>query len=125
MNNGDLLQLVWEQNNSQLVRDLGEGSPLLKVIHQTFARVFENMLGCCVISFYEALDSNAMEGCLALHGARRFTVNTIQEVQNGTWKRTGQRLRFVAMESATYAVPNEEFSQSDINRFGPFEYSQI
>ncbi|KAI5793533.1 hypothetical protein FPQ18DRAFT_170741 [Pyronema domesticum] len=91
MNNSDLLQVVGEQNNSQLVRDLGVSSPLLKVIHQNFTRIFENIPGCCVISFYEALDSN-----------------TIKEVQNGTWKSTGQPLRFVTMESATYAVPNKQ-----------------
>ncbi|KAI5785475.1 hypothetical protein FPQ18DRAFT_87903 [Pyronema domesticum] len=92
MNNSDLLQLVGEQNNSQLVRDLGVSSPLLKVIHQNFTRIFENIPGCCVISFYEALDSN-----------------TIKEVQNGTWKSTDEPLRFVTMESATYAVPNKQF----------------
>lgn len=37
-----------------------------------------------------------------------FTLNTTQEAENGTWKRTGQILRSVTMESATYAVPNEE-----------------
>jgi hypothetical protein len=38
-----------------------------------------------------------------------FTLNTTQEAQNGIWKRTGQLLRAVTMESATFAVPNEEF----------------
>ncbi|KAI5787789.1 hypothetical protein FPQ18DRAFT_413995, partial [Pyronema domesticum] len=38
MNNGDQLKLVGEQKNSQLVRDLGESSPLLRDIHENFAR---------------------------------------------------------------------------------------
>ncbi|KAI5788556.1 P-loop containing nucleoside triphosphate hydrolase protein [Pyronema domesticum] len=92
MDNDDVLRLVRNQNNSQLLRDLGVSSPLLEVIHQNFARVFDNIPDCHVVSFYEALDSKAME-----------------EVQNGTWKRTGQLLISVTRESATYAVPNEEF----------------
>lgn len=61
MDNGDLLHLVGDQKNSQLLRDLAVGAPLFKVIHQNFAQVFDHMPGVCVISFYEALDSNAMK----------------------------------------------------------------
>ncbi|KAI5785472.1 hypothetical protein FPQ18DRAFT_87842 [Pyronema domesticum] len=92
MDNGNLLHLVRNQNNSQLLRDLAISAPLLKDIHQSFARVFENISDCHVVSFYEALDSKATE-----------------EVQNGTWKRIGPFLISVTMESATYAIPNEEF----------------
>ncbi|KAI5785331.1 hypothetical protein FPQ18DRAFT_309255 [Pyronema domesticum] len=92
MDNSDLRKLVGNQNNSQLVvQDLAVSAPNLRVIHQHFDLVFENIPGCRVVSFYEALGSKAME-----------------EAENGTWKRTGQILRSVTMESATYAVPNEE-----------------
>ncbi|KAI5788686.1 hypothetical protein FPQ18DRAFT_49826 [Pyronema domesticum] len=90
MDNGDLLHLVGDQKNSQLLRDLAVGAPLFKVIHQNFAQVFDHMPGVCVISFYEALDSNAMK-----------------ENQNGAWKRIGKLSRFVAAEPATYVVPND------------------
>jgi pyruvate/2-oxoglutarate/acetoin dehydrogenase E1 component len=66
MDNSDLRKLVGNQNNSQLVvQDLAVRASILRVIHQHFALVFENIPGCRVVSFYEALDSKAMEVCFA------------------------------------------------------------
>jgi hypothetical protein len=49
MDKGDLLHLVGDPDNSQLVRDLAVSAPLLKVTHQNFVQVFENMPGVCHI----------------------------------------------------------------------------
>jgi hypothetical protein len=65
MDNGDLLHLVGNQNNSQLLRDLAISAPLLKNIHQSFVRVIKNIPDDHVVSFSAAQDSKAMEVCFA------------------------------------------------------------
>ncbi|KAI5793612.1 hypothetical protein FPQ18DRAFT_171791 [Pyronema domesticum] len=92
LDNNNLLSLVRDQKNARLVQDLSHSSALLRVIHQNFAQVLNAIPTCRVISFYESCDSNSIE-----------------ETADGSWKQTGPRLRLVAMESATHAIPREAF----------------
>jgi hypothetical protein len=95
LNIEDLRTLVQDEANTKFVDSIGEGSELLRLAHDEFVRVAEaELTHCQIASFYEIKDTPAMV-------AR----------PDGSWTRSGEMMRLVTEESATFAVPTEPVHQ--------------
>jgi hypothetical protein len=66
LNTENLETLVKGQKNETLVRDLTEGSPLLRHIHESFQTTF-NHKDCLITSFFETRDSKTLKVCVGGH----------------------------------------------------------
>ena len=85
-----LRALVKTQKNEHFINDLGEGSELLRHAHERFLEVVE-LRSCRIISLFELRD----------------TPSVVVDPSTGHWTRSGEMIRVVARESATYSLPNE------------------
>ncbi|KAI5842039.1 hypothetical protein BZA05DRAFT_380199 [Tricharina praecox] len=82
--------LVKDQKNEHFIGDLRVGSDFLRLSHQRFSQVVE-LNSCQVISFFECRDTQAV----------------VIDDRTGCWKRSGEMIRLVTQESATFALRTE------------------
>jgi hypothetical protein len=103
--------LVKDQRNEHFIDDLREGSALLKHAHRHFLRGFQ-LNDCQITSFYETRDTRAVVVCL-LHTVyylligHALTLLMLKVREDGNWNRSGEMVRIVTEESATWALPTE------------------
>jgi len=80
---------VKSQQNEYFIGDLRVGSDFLRLSHQRFSQVVE-LKGCQITSFFERRDTQA-----------------VVIDHTGYWTRSGEMIRLVTQESATFALPTE------------------
>ena len=88
INIDNLRTLVKDKKNEHFIHDLREGSELLRHVYQRFLQGV-NLHGCEITSFYELRDTRAVIA------------------RSGTWTRSGEMIRLVTQDSATYSLPTE------------------
>jgi len=81
---------VKDQRNEYFINDLREGSELLWQSYQRFTQCVK-LKGCLITSCYELRD----------------TQRVMVDVHTGRWARSGETVRVVTRESATFALPTE------------------
>jgi len=82
--------LVKIRKNEHFINDLGEGSELLRLAHERFVEAVE-LRSCRIISLFELRD----------------TLSVVVDPSTGLWTRSGEMVRVVTRESATYSLPND------------------
>jgi len=86
---------VKDQKNADFINSLGEGSELLRFTYDYFLRAVDGELkGCQIVSFFENRDTRAVD-----------------LRPDGSWARSGEMIRLVTQESATFALPTEAMHQ--------------
>lgn len=81
--------MVKGQRNESLVSDLGEGSPFLRSLHNSFCEFF-NFKHSRIISIFETKLSR-----------------TVEQSVTGQWLRTGPEIEMVTKDSAIFSTQTE------------------
>ncbi|KAK5989673.1 Protein SERAC1-like protein [Cladobotryum mycophilum] len=111
LDNSSLMSMVKGQPSENLVKDLGESSRFLRLLHQRFNKCF-TLHGSKIICVFETRRTPTVEWCL----------------KTGSWERTGPKVMMVPHTSAIDAGPTEKTYDQlsiDADHFGITKFSDI